>query len=358
MRIGIDARFYGVEHTGLGRYTKNVLLPLTKYLHNHELVVFLRDPYYSRLKFGKNVRKVRCNLPHYSVQEQLLLPNIIKKHHLDLWFSFHFNTPIFSRVPKVTVIHDLIKTHSTGPDTTTRAPWLYALKRLGYTLAIKHAVRRSRALIVPTNTVKNDLLAEFNERPEKIHPIHEAPDPALKSKILNPKSMNLPSKFILFVGNSYLHKNLSTLLKAIGLLPRIELVLVTSTTPYLRRLLNDLPPPTRTRITIITAPSDPVLVSLYRRATALIAPSLMEGFGLPGLEALVLGTPVIASDIPVFREVYGSHAVYFDPHSPRDLARSIKNVRARSSRPLDYDRTWLQVAKDIGKVVDESCAPL
>lgn len=360
VRIGIDARFYGTEHTGIGRYTQNVLIPLVKLLPGHKLIVFLRDPYYKTLKLGRGVEKVRCNLPHYSLTEQLVLPGIIQKHKIDLWFSFHFNTPIFSRVPKITVIHDLIKTYSTGSDTTTRTPWLYAIKRWGYNRVMKHAVRESRELIVPTNTVKNDILAFYGVRPEKIHPIWEAPDPSLQAVSRKPQAKtNLPNKFVLYVGNAYPHKNLATLLTAFKTLKNKNLIIVASPTPYLDKLMSKLDSKTRERITILSSITDSELAYLYSHAQALIAPSLMEGFGLPGLEALVVGTPVIASDIPVFREVYGKHATYFDHSSAKDLIRA---VGARSSRPsscpLKYSRTWSDTAIDIAEVIRENSTNL
>ncbi len=354
--IGIDARFYGTEHTGLGRYTKNVLLHLVKLLPGHKLVIFLRDPYYDSLKLGRGVQRVRCNLPHYSAREQLVLPRLISQHKIDLWFSFHFVIPIFSGVKKVTVIHDLIKTFSTGSDTTTRSPWLYRLKRWGYNLVMKKAVRDSRSIIVPSNSVKNDILSYFNERPEKIYPIWEAPDPSLQTANckLTPK-INLPDKFILYVGNAYPHKNLAILLQALHSMKTKHLVIVASMTPYLTKLMHNLDPKTRKRVHILSSITDQELGYLYKHASALIAPSLMEGFGLPGLEALVMGTPVVASDIPVFREVYGSSATYFDPSSAKDLVRA---VGERSSLPFSYSRTWEIVASDIAEVIRESCTSL
>lgn len=359
VRIGIDARFYGTKHTGIGRYTKNVLIPLVKLLPDHKLLVFLRDPYFSSLKLGKGVQKVRCNLPHYSAIEQLFLPSLIKKHKLDLWFSFHFNTPIFSRIKKITVIHDLIKTFSTGPDTTTRAPCLYKIKRWGYNKVMEHAVRKSREVIVPTNSVKNDLLGEYSEPPEKIHPIWEAPDINLQNTKSTTKiSLTLPPNYLLFVGNAYPHKNLLTLLNALNSVKNEHLIIVASSTPYLDKLMASLSSKTRDRITILSSLTDSQLGYLYKNASLLIAPSLMEGFGLPGLEALTLGTKVVASDIPVFREVYGSSVTYFDPHSAPALVRAIKKAKKAKFSRLKYSRDWETVATDIAEVINESSASL
>jgi len=362
MKIGIDARFFGTEHTGLGRYTQNVLLPLTRHLKDYQLVVYLRDPYYQKLKFGRHVTKVRCNLPHYSLAEQLFLPGMIRNERLDLWFSFHFLIPVFSRVPQIVVIHDLIKTYSRGPETTTHTPWLYQFKRWGYQLTMKQAVTASVAIIVPTNTVKNALLRLYSVRPEKISVISEALDLSLQQKYSD-KSLSIFSdlkQYLLYVGNAYPHKNLACLFAALTHLPsHLSLVLVSSPTPHLSRLLSSLSPAVKKRIVLFSHLPDSSLAVLYRRASALVAPSVMEGFGLPGLESLAVGTPVIASDIPVFREVYSRRATYFSPHSPVALASAVKQVLARPRpRPWRYPHTWIQISQTIGEVVDASCARL
>src|SRR5690348_2505847 len=126
--IAIDARFYGTENTGLGRYTTNVLKYLPKYLKGHTLQILLRDKHYGSFPAGENIKKIHAEISHYSFAEQLSLPFLLKDIKSDLLYTLHFNTPILSPIPTVVTVHDLIKTHFRGRDTTTRAPWLYALK--------------------------------------------------------------------------------------------------------------------------------------------------------------------------------------------------------------------------------------
>ncbi len=300
-KIAIDARFYGTGHTGLGRYTTNVLKYLPKHLQGHTLQILLRDAEYDNFPSAKNVQKIHAEIPHYTFAEQMKLPSLLKSLSSDLLYTLHFNSPIFSQIPTIVTVHDLIKTHFTGSDTTTRAPWLYRLKRVGYNWDIAHTLKTARDIIVPTNTVKNDILAGFpTTKPERIHPIPEAPDSVFrqtnpKSEIRNPK---LPSKYILFVGNAYPHKNLSVLLEATKQVPEYQLVIVAKPSPFLSRALA---PYDRTRITILSDLADVDLVQVYRQATMLVTPSLMEGYGLVGLEALMVGTPVVASNIAVYR---------------------------------------------------------
>ena len=360
----IDARFYGPEHTGLGRYTMNIMAYLPAHLKDVRLKILLRDPYYTSLTLPPNCQKVRCNLAHYSLAEQLFLPQLLRDLDADLFVAFHFNTPIFSQVPTVVTVHDLIKSFFTGAETTTRSPWLYQLKRWGYNLVVKKTLQKACAVIVPTNTVKNDILALYPDvKPERIHPIPEAPDPIFvqnsKFKILNSK---LPTNYILFVGNAYPHKNLALLLKAVTALPQAELVIVAKATPFLSRLLDPLPQAVKTRIHVFSQLTDPELVAVYRQARVLVTPSLMEGYGLVGLEALMVGTPVLASDIPVYREVYGDRVTYIDPHDAPDLARKLRQILRSPKKPKllksPKSRTWSDVAQSFAEVVHASCAGL
>ncbi len=357
MKIAIDARFYGLGHTGLGRYTTGVLEFLPTHLQGLALQVLLRDEQYDNFPASKNVEKVHAEIPHYSLAEQLQLPGLLASLNCDLLYTFHFNTPIFSHVPTIVTVHDLIKSHFVGSDTTTRAPWLYALKRAGYNQVVKHALTASKDIIVPTNTVKNDILALFpTVKPERIHPIPEAPAEIFRGLEFGASNLVLPTNYLLFVGNVYPHKNILVLLEAMKQIKTHQLVIVAKPSPFLSRVLA---PFDQTRIHLLSNLSDPELAYLYRHATALVTPSLMEGYGLVGLEALMTGTPVIASNIAVYREVYGNKVTYFDPHSVPDLVRVINSVGANPRiRPLIFPRSWFNVAHDIAEVIHARCTSL
>lgn len=363
MNIAIDARFYGSGHTGLGRYTTNVLKYLPAYLQGQSLKVLLRDAEYNNFSGGKNIEKIHAEIPHYSLAEQLKLPALLKSIGADLFYTFHFNAPIFAKIPMIVTVHDLIKSHFTGADTTTRDPWFYSLKRAGYNQVIKKTLSRASDIIVPTNTVKNDILALFPTiKPELIHSIAEAPDEIFRTKskdftTLRLYDLKLNKPYILFVGNVYPHKNLKVLLEAMKQLPEFHLVIVAKPSPFLSRALA---PYDQARLHILSDLADADLVQVYRQAAALVTPSLMEGYGLVGLEALMVGTPVVASNIAVYREVYGDKVTYFDPSSPKDLVRAILTSLAHYpiTSLLSFPRTWSHVAHDIAEVIHARSASL
>lgn len=355
LKIAIDARFYGTGHTGLGRYTNGVLKYLPKHLQDYTLQVLLRDAEFDNFPKSKNIEKIHAEIPHYSLVEQIYLPSLLKSISSNLLYTLHFNSPILSKIPTIVTIHDLIKTHFTGADTTTRSPWLYALKRYGYNQVILKSLTHASDIIVPTNTVKNDILSAFPMiLPERISPIPEAPDEIFRSPLKSRISLlasktNLPNKFILFVGNAYPHKNLGVLLESMKSLPDYHLVIVAKQSPFLSRTLA---PYHRARLHVYSDLSDNELVSIYRGAALLVTPSLMEGYGLVGIEALMVGTPVVASNIPVYREVYGDQVTYFDPHSVSDLVRAIQSLAiGHRSSVIKFSRTWDDVAGSIAEVI-------
>jgi glycosyltransferase involved in cell wall biosynthesis len=261
-------------------------------------------------------------------------------------------------VPTIVTVHDLIKSHFTGRDTTTRAPWLYRIKRAGYNQVIKRTLTHALDIIVPSNTVKNDILAAFpTVKPELIHPIPEAPDEIFRSGSPRSTVHDLPSKYVLFVGNAYPHKNLGILLDAMQSFPDLSLVIVAKSTPFLERTLTSHP---SNNFRVLANLPDSELVTVYRQAQMLVTPSLMEGYGLVGLEALMVGTPVVASNIPVYREVYGNRVTYFDPTSRHDLVSAIRATQSisRPSKHFIFDRTWDDVARGIAEVIHAGCARL
>ena len=175
MRIGIDARFVGPEGTGLGKYTEKLILNLALLDSLNQYFIFLKDSNwdYLRLK-SKNFEKVSANIPWYSIEEQLRMPQIYNSKNLDLVHIPHFNAPLFYRGKFIVTIHDLIHHHFKEQSTTTRNPLFFKTKRLGYRIVVKNAIRRSSKIIVPSNLIKEEILRNFKVDPAKIVITYEA----------------------------------------------------------------------------------------------------------------------------------------------------------------------------------------
>lgn len=335
MNIAIDARFYGLEHAGLGRYTSNLISELS-HIDTQNTYTLLVWEKYKDLSFGPNFRTYIVNAPHHTFREQVLLAKAIKDGKYDLVHFPHFIVPILNlRTPFVATIHDLIKhKHSNKEATTLPLPIFYA-KYLVYKFVMWWAVRRSQKIIVPTLSVKHDLVSYFKLDEKKVAVTYEGFDNTIASALDNSlhdkdviEKYHIKHPYYIYVGNSYPYKNIQTLIHALDFLPdSFTLVLVGSRSIFWERtakLVEDLDK--KDRVVITGYVPDEELGILYKNAIAYTSASLEEGFGITPLEAMGVGCPAIISDIPVFREVCGDAAVYFDPHAPQGLASRILEV--------------------------------
>jgi glycosyltransferase involved in cell wall biosynthesis len=168
MRIIIDARLYGLENAGLGRYTINLVSELQKFDRNNEYLILLRKKYFNRLNFSGNWKKILVDIDHYSLSEQIELPKIINGLRPDLVHFLHFNVPVFYKGKFVVTIHDLLMHKQRGLEATTLTPSRYFLKRLGYKFVFGNAVKKAVKVIVPSQAVKDEVCYYYKISSEKV----------------------------------------------------------------------------------------------------------------------------------------------------------------------------------------------
>src|SRR3989344_5628222 len=319
LRIGIDARFVGPEGTGLGKYTEKLILNLAKLDKKNEYSIFLRSENWSFLKLPNNFKKVLADIKWYSTEEQLKLSGIFSKEKLDLLHVPHFNVPVLYTGKFVVTIHDLIHHQFYEQSASTKNFLLFKIKRAAYKTIIYSAVKRAAKIIVPSNFVKKQVLAAFKIKPDRIAVTYEA---AEEEYFKNQKREAKNQKpFLIYVGNAYPHKNLNRLLDALAILKNVNLTIVCPRDVFAKRLEGEIKNrglDSKVRMLGYQNPKD--LADLFKKATAYVFPSLSEGFGIPGLNAMVTGLPVICSNIPTLKEVYQDAALYFDPNDPKDIA--------------------------------------
>ncbi|AKM83664.1 hypothetical protein A2422_02200 [Candidatus Woesebacteria bacterium RIFOXYC1_FULL_31_51] len=322
MKILLDCRFYGLENGGLGRYTINLLNNLSSIDKNNEYTVLLRKKYFEELSFPKNFKKILVDLKPYSFLEQITIPFIIFKEKPDLSHFLHFNAPLLTPKPYVVTIHDMIMHKSKGLETTTLNPIYYLIKRFVYKFVFKNALINSNKIIVPSETVKDELNDFFKLDLEKIKVSYLG----LDYKILKPNLQSITKKYFVYVGNAYPHKNLTKLIDAIGL-SKVTLKISTSKNSFSKNLINIIKEKKLEKyVKVLGFLDDLEIVKLYQDSVGFIYPSLIEGFGFQGLEALSSGTLLLASNIPVFKEVYKNNAIYFDPNSSDSIANAINEA--------------------------------
>ena len=168
MRIVIDARFYGLENAGLGRYTISLISELQKLDSKNEYLVLLRKKHFNQLNFNSNWKKVLVDINHYSLAEQIKLPKIIKDLKPDLVHFLHFNVPVFYKGKFIVTIHDLLMHKQRGKEATTLTPSRYFFKRLGYKFVFGNAVKKAVKVIVPSQSVKDEVCYYYKLNREKV----------------------------------------------------------------------------------------------------------------------------------------------------------------------------------------------
>src|SRR3972149_856715 len=168
MKILLDARLYGPENTGLGRYVMNLVENLVKIDRRNSYTILLRKKYFDRLNFPPKWKKVLAEYRHYSLAEQISLPKVISQTKPNIVHFPHFNVPIFYRGKFVVTIHDILMHRQKGLEATTLNPFAYIIKRLGYKLVFGRAVRAATKVIVPSNYVKKEVSDYYKESKEKL----------------------------------------------------------------------------------------------------------------------------------------------------------------------------------------------
>ena len=332
--IVIDARLYGPKHTGIGRYTKNLLLALTQQpsfkKYRYTLIIYKELETEVKKNLGDNFNYITTTIRHYSLAEQLILPFIIYRLKPDLVHFTHFNKPLLYFGKSVVTIHDLIKHFFKGRLNTTKSATIYWIKHFFY-MILTETIIRTNTIIVPSNFWRDYIIKNFHVSPNKITTTHEAVDPDFLDKIdsLNQKiPLSSPENYIIYTGNLYPHKNVEVIIKSLKLLPEVTLKIICARNFFTQRI-EDMAKKLHVskQIEFLGYIPDTEFKKIYSQAIALVHPSLMEGFSLTGLEAMALDCPVISSNSSCLPEIYQDSVLYFDPKDPQDLANQIKKLQ-------------------------------
>lgn len=321
-RITIDLRMY--RHSGIGRYLRNLipaLLPLLRVDAVRVLgtpTLFADAPWRS----DPRIEIFPTDAPIYSIAEQLLpFRGAFRDSNL-LWVP-HFNAPLLYRGPLALTIHDIAPIAL--PEILSNT-----LKRAYARLLIERATAHASAILCDSDFTASELRQHVNTPADKLSVVYLGLDETWPTNAQPHREPgNIP--YFLYVGNVKPNKNLGLLLKAFeqvkDRLPH-RLVLAgrmrgfgSSDEPVLRQAetMGD-------RVRFTDEITDAELISLYAGASALVLPSLYEGFGLPLLEAMHLGCPCISSNAASLPEIGGSAALYFDPHSVESLVECLLQV--------------------------------
>lgn len=348
-RIVIDARESG---TTTGRYVDKLVEHLNK-LSSSELsdnyeVILLAKPH--RLKFLRQLapdfRLVTTDVKEFTFAEQISLKKQLEKLEPDLVFFPMVQQPVFYNGLVVTSMLDLTTIRFRNPAKN----WLiFSIKQAVYKWVNKRVARKSAQIITPTEFVRQDVANYCRVSPKKITAIYDAADKITERA--EPIAELKGKTFLLSVGRPAANKNLGRLVDAFTLLaderPDLYLVLAGKTGPEFEKLQRFAQTKKHHQRIIFTGfVSEGQLRWLYEQAAAYVFPSLSEGFGLGGLEAMQYSLPVVASQATCLPEVYQDGALYFDP-------LDIKDIAAKTGQVLDQPELAQQLSTKGKQVVKQ-----
>ncbi len=346
-RIGIDARLTYYTQGGIAQYTQHLIRALAALEPAHEFLILHSRKDTRNLAITPDQRRIRCWTPAHHRFERLALAVEIAPLRLHLLHSPDFIPPLDGRYRSVITVHDLA---------FLRYPqFLTAASRRYYNNQIAAAVARADAIIAVSEATRADLLDLLNVPPQKITVIAEAageqfhPIPPEEVKRLRAKR-SLPTGYILFVGTIEPRKNINGLLHAYAhlrtILPDAPPLVVVGKRGWLDEevftLCKDL---ALEQWVIWYGSADPAdLPALYSGAAVFCLPSFYEGFGLPSLEAMACGTPVIVSNCSSLPEVVGEAGLLVNPHDASEIAEALRRVLTDSDLAAEMRQRGLQRA--------------
>lgn len=317
MRIGIDARLLGYQSAGISTYIRSLVRALARLDGEDDLVVLQSRRGEQAIAEAPNITYRRLWTPPHHRWEQAMLPLELVRAGLDLLHSPDFIPPFRARCHSVITVHDL--GFRLYPEAVTDESRRYYGQ-------IDRAVKHARAIIAVSESTRRDLVEQVNAPADRVRVIHEAATEAFRplsasaAKEQARTKLLIDGDFILFVGTVEPRKNLPTLLHALAApgLSSVRLVIAGGRgwlSDEVFGLIEELSLAQRVRLLGHVAPED--VVTLYNAADLLVCPSLYEGFGLPVLEAMACGTPVVCSNTSSLPEVAGDAALLVEP---RDVA--------------------------------------
>lgn len=350
-KIGIDCRLAGSKHAGIGRYIESLATRIIRD-KKYDWVLFFFDKNQAKEVLGQenlnkppqNLKIVLAPITHYSLKEQINLPIIFQKEKLNLLHVPHFNIPLNYRGKMIVTIHDLLWHEQRGSSVTTLPFWKYWIKYASYKLITKHAVKKAGIILVPAKTVAETLASYYPKIKNKIVVTKEGVGEVYKKEIgKTSKPLLKRKKQFVYTGSLYPHKNLKLIIEALKKLPEYKLILVGSRNIFQKQTKKIIKKHSvEKQVEFAGFVPDLDLIKIYQESFALSLPSFSEGFGLPGIEAMAVGLPVLASNIKIFREIYQEAPIYFDPNSTKSFLLAVNTLEKQYPKQLELG---LKVAK-------------
>ncbi|WP_312335603.1 glycosyltransferase family 1 protein [Sphingobacterium sp.] len=355
MRIGFDAKRYFLNKTGLGNYSRDLIRMLEKYAPENEYLKYTPktgDQYIDQSAIQDNIRLPQgfINSTWPNIWRNQRIVHDLKNDKIDIFHGLSGEIPLGlakAHIKSIVTIHDLI---------FLRHPELYhPIDRWIYKKKFRHACEASDRIVAISECTKNDIVDLFHIAEDKIDVVYQGCHEAFKTikteeqKAELRNKLKLPKDFLLNVGTIEPRKNILPTVKAIKDTD-IPLVIVGKPTRYHQEIMDYIRQNNmENRIFFFQGLAMEELAVLYASATIFIYPSIYEGFGIPIIEALYSGTPVITSNMGVFPEAGGPASCYVDPTDVSQIQHAITTLLADSAKRyemIEKGREFVQKFND------------
>jgi glycosyltransferase involved in cell wall biosynthesis len=329
MRIGVMLRHYDQHGGGVRVYTRALLDYLITHPAGHEYVLFFRNPALLGTYRAPHVTEVCVGGRFVFTWDQLGLPRALRRHGVDVLFNPKYSVPLSGDYPAVWVCH--------GLDWYVM-PWASRfIDRLSHRFLVPRYAARASDVIAVSEVTREHLIEFLRLPPERVTTVYTAIDDLFRVRLPEDvlhsvrQSYRLPERYVLYAGAVYPPKNFTRLVQAyarVGPARGISLVIAGGENRFLSK--HELEEPSRLRLGDWVKWAGWVdartLAAFYQMAQALLMPSLFESFGLPILEAMACGCPVVTSNCYGASEIAADAAVLVDPASVEAIAEGLERV--------------------------------
>lgn len=334
MRIGFNAVLLEERISGITEHINNILSSILKIDKNNEYICYFSKLIKEKdLQFFKNAKCIKTNLTNNAYKriliEQFYWSRQLIKDKIDIYHSpfFHLPLRISSKIKTVLTVHDLIAIKY--PETVTKPRALF-LK-----FAVSTSIKKADKIIALSSNTKKDIMELYNIPSDKIEVIYNGINNNYKiiKDLLElnrvREKLNLPEKYILFVGHLEPRKNIIRLIKAYNILRekfkiKEKLVIVGKENWFYQPIYDTVRRnKLENEVVFLNYVLKENMPYVYNCALLFVFPSLYEGFGLPPLEAMACGIPVVSSSNPPMSEVVDKSALLMNPYDINDMAEKI-----------------------------------
>jgi len=366
LKIAIDGRFALGPHTGVVNYLINLVENLARIDDKNEYIIYLnKEDENGILPDSRNFSKKVLRAPSL-IWKNVLLPLDLWQEKVDIVHFPSYTIPVTPVRNCIVTIHDVI--HKIAPKWFNRKE-LFLLNG-----PIRHAARNSRHIIAVSENTAQDIVNHYHIERDKIDMIYEAASDIYQQPISDDdmarvkEKYQIDSEFILYIGVLFARRNIDRLINAFGFLKNQDKL------PYQLFIVGqdrgffDIPELLKKNrlensVRLLGHVDTKDMPVLYKMARVFIYPSLYEGFGLPILEAMAVGTPVITSRISSMGEIAGEAALLVDPYSESEITSALRELVSNEALRKEYiakgkkrsnEFSWEKAARETLKVYEKA----